>query len=159
VCWSTTSHLHICHNNGEITLPAFGIRERLFVKDYEDVFSETEAGMLSQSILIGIRNRRISLSNLSEKELKIFMHSSLLFRKKGLQLSLIATRCPWSARPLTGHRLSGANVYFHDHNRIRIRKPSIRIRKPSAPATENISIKLYDTLWPSQYASYLSSVH
>jgi hypothetical protein len=108
--------------------------------------------MLSQSILIRTRNRRISLYNLPEKELKIFTHSSLLFRKKGLQLSLIAIRCPWSARPLTGHRLSGANVYFHDHNRI-------RIRKPSAPATENISIKLYDTLWPSQYASYLSSVH
>jgi hypothetical protein len=58
----------------EITLPAF-------VKDYEDVFSETEAGMLSQSILIRIRNRRISLYNLSEKELKIFTHSSSLFEK------------------------------------------------------------------------------
>jgi hypothetical protein len=62
---------------GEIALPAF-------VKDYEDVFSETEAG--APSMLIRTRNRRICLYNLPEKELQIFTHLSLLFRKKDSNL-------------------------------------------------------------------------
>jgi len=106
---------------GEITLPAF-------VKDYEDVFSETEAGMLSQSMLIRTRDRRISLCNLPEKELKIFTHSSSLFQKKGLQLSLLNQITIKHCHPLplvseTLDRSPPLRRKLHDHNRIRIRKP------------------------------------
>ena len=146
MCWSTTSHLHICHNNGEITLPAF-------VKDYEDVFSETEAGMLSQSMLIRTRDRRISLCNLPQKNSRSSRTHLRYFEKRIAAFAPQSDNCR-TLRPLplaseTLDRSPPLRRKLHDHNRI-------RIRKPSALATDNISI---NTLWPSQYTSHLLSVY